>query len=104
MNRKASALKQPNVQSLFAVTEVELVYHNKVPPSDRPKLTCSSHVYDVLLNAWDRNKIELVEQFYVLLLDRSMNCLGISLISTGGVSVCLVDPKIIFATIINLSF
>jgi len=90
--------KDNKALSLFSVTEVELVYHNKVNPADRPQLTCSTQVYDVLLNAWDKNKIELLEQFSILLLDRSNNCLGVSHISTGGVSVCAVDPKIVFAT------
>lgn len=90
--------KQSNGLSLFSVTEVELVYRNKVNPCDRPKLTSSQHVYDVLLSAWDQNKIELMEQFSILLLDRSNHCLGVSLISTGGVSACAIDPKIIFAT------
>jgi len=86
------------VQSLFSVTEIEIVYRNKVKPTDRPKCNTSSSAYDVLLNAWDMNKIELVEQFMILLLDRSNSVLGISNISTGGVSACLVDPKIVFGT------
>jgi len=52
----------------------------------------------VLLQAWDHNKIELVEQFYILLLDRGNASLGISNILMGGVSSCIVDPKIVFAT------
>lgn len=43
------------------------------------------------------NKIDLVEQFNILLLDRNNACLGLSNISTGGVSACIVDPKIVFA-------
>ncbi len=83
---------------LFSVTEVELVYRNKIKPEERPKVRHSSNAYDLLLAAWDMNKIELVEQFMILLLDRSNACLGISLVSTGAISACLVDPKIIFAT------
>lgn len=95
------ALEKSSLSSLFAVTEVELVYRNKVKPADRPKLIDSASAYDVLLNAWDMNKIELVEQFMILLLDRSNSCLGISHISTGGVSTCLVDPKVVFATVLK---
>ena len=84
--------------SLFTVTEVELVYRNKVKPAERRKITSAENAYDIFLMAWDMNKIELVEQFMILLLDRNNTCLGISNISTGGISACLVDPKIIFAT------
>lgn len=86
------------ITSLFSVTQIELVYRNKVKPSDRPKVNSAESAYDVFLNAWDMNKIELVEQFMILLLDRANLCLGLSNVSTGGISSCLVDPKIIFAT------
>ena len=89
---------QNKVQDLFSVTEVELVYRNKVKPNERRKLNSSSCIYDVFLTAWDMNKIELIEQAKILLLDRNNFCLGISDLSTGGISCCLVDPKIVFAT------
>jgi len=85
-------------QSLFSVSEIELVYRNKVSPIDRPKIKSAASAYDILVHAWDMNKIELVEQFMILLLDRSNACLGVSHISTGGISACLADPKIIFGT------
>ena len=91
-------MEQQTIQKLFSVTEVELIYRNEVNPCDRPIVQSSSSAYDVLLNAWDMNKIELLEEFLILLLDRSNHCLGISKISQGGVSSCLIDPKIIFAT------
>ncbi|HQW94272.1 MAG TPA: JAB domain-containing protein [Saprospiraceae bacterium] len=88
-------------QTLFSVSEVDLVYRNKINPVDRPKVTTSSAAYDILLQCWDMNKIELLEQFAILLLDRSKNCLGVSYVSTGSVSACIVDPKVIFATALN---
>lgn len=89
---------QNNYPSLFAVTEVELVYRNKVKPEDRLKILSPENAYDAFINAWDLNKMDMIEQFYILLVDRAQNCLGISHMFTGGVSGCLVDPKIIFAT------
>ena len=84
--------------SLFSVSEVELVYRSKVTATDRPMIRNSANAFDVFLNMWDMNKIEMVEQFAVLLLNRSNYCLGYSCINTGGISECLVDPKIVFAT------
>ena len=91
-------MENHTIQSLFSVTEVELIYRNKVDPFDRPTVTSSNHAYDVLINAWDMNRIELVEEFYILLLDRNNHCLGLSRVSQGGISSCLIDPKIVFAT------
>lgn len=87
-----------SVANLFSVTEVELIYRNKRPRSERARITKSYDAFNILLNAWDFNKIELVEQFVLMLLDRNNTVLGISNISTGGVSSCIVDPKILFAT------
>jgi DNA repair protein RadC len=89
---------QSGFQSLFAVSEVELVYRSKVKPADRPHVSSTQSAYDILIAAWDANKIEMVEQCYVLLLNRSNYCIGISNIGTGGITGCVVDPKIVFAT------
>ena len=87
-----------NPATLFAVTEVELTYRNKMKPSDRLQVRSSANAYDIFMSVWNMNKIQLAEQFYLLLLDRGNRCLGISHVFTGGVSTCIVDPKIVFAT------
>lgn len=87
-----------DIPSLFKVTEVELIYRNKTKAADRPKIMVASDAYDVLIASWDANKIELLEQFKILLLDRNKACMGMCEIATGGMSACIVDPKIIFAT------
>lgn len=83
---------------LQKITEIELIYRNKVRAADRPIVANASDAYDLLIDYWDMNKIELLEQFKILLLDRRSACLGIAEISTGGVTSCIVDPRIIFAT------
>lgn len=87
-----------DIQSLFSVCEVELIYRNKVKPSDRHVITRPSSAYALLLEAWDMNRIELVEDCYLLMLDQNKTVLGLSHIATGGVTGCIVDPKIVFAT------
>jgi DNA repair protein RadC len=80
------------------VAEVELVYKSKVKPSQRPQIQCSNDSYEVLLKTWDINKIELIEQFKILLLNTRQKVLGIHEISTGGISGCVADPRLIFAS------
>lgn len=87
-----------NISSLFSVSEIEIVYRRKINPFDRHQITNSASAYDVLISAWDMNKIDLVEECLMLLLDRGNYCIGVSRLATGGVSACLVDPKIVFAT------
>ena len=91
-------MEQLTLQHLFKVNEVEIVYRNKIPYQDRLQITSSSTAYEILLASWDENRLELVEQFKILLLDQKNNCLAVSSISSGGISSCTADPKIIFAT------
>lgn len=60
--------------SLFAlnmVAEVELVYKTKVKPSERPLVKSAKDCYELLRLTWDENKIEFVEQFKVVLMNRA---------------------------------
>ncbi len=46
---------------------------------------------------WNENKIDFVEQFKILILNRANRVLGIVEISSGGVTGTVADPKLIFA-------
>ncbi len=78
------------------VAEVELIYHNNVKPSLQPKITSSKDAYQILLQHWNTNKIEFVEQFNLMLLNRANRVLGIFEVSTGGIAGTAVDPKLVF--------
>ena len=79
------------------VAEIELVYRSKVKASERPRITSSKDAYDILLNYWDENKIEFIEQFKILLVNRGNKVLGVYEVSTGGVTGTVADPRLIFA-------
>lgn len=91
-------MSQLHLQYLFKVNEVEIIYRNRIPYQDRIQVTQSATAYEVLRAAWDENRLELVEQFKILLLDQKNNCLAVSDIATGGVAACVADPRVIFAT------
>lgn len=94
-------MNQEQIKSLFRASEIEIRYKNKVPYKERAQITSPHDAYKTILQTWDENKIELVEQFKILLLDRGNNCLGFSEIATGGVTGCVADPKIIFSTLLK---
>jgi len=89
-------MERTNTASLFEVSEINLVYKSKVKASARPLVTSSGSAYEILLQAWDENKIEFVEQFKVLLLNRANKVLGIYEVSTGGITGTVADPRLIF--------
>ena len=84
--------------NLSQISEVELVYHRKVKANDRPKVSCSQDAYALFRENWNDLKINLCEQFKVMMLDRNNRCMGIANISSGGVSGTVVDNKLVFAT------
>ncbi|SEG33792.1 hypothetical protein [Algoriphagus boritolerans] len=45
------------------VAEITLAYRPKIKVSQRPKVTCSRQVYDVLLKFWNSDSLEYIEQF-----------------------------------------
>ena len=82
--------------ALSQIAEVELMYKSKVKASERPKVSHSRDAYIIFKNTWDENKIELQEQFKVMLLNRANKVLGIYELSTGGITGTVADPKLIF--------
>jgi DNA repair protein RadC len=88
-------MESTNEKKLFEVAEIQLTYKSKVKASLRPRISGSKDVYEVLKKYWDENKIEFVEQFKVLLLNRGNN-IGIYEVSTGTATGTVADPKSIF--------
>ncbi len=89
-------METSNTSAWMQASEIELVYKSKVKASERPKVTTSADAYQLLKQHWDDNKIELIEQFKVLYLNRANKVLGIYEVSTGGMTATVVDPKIVF--------
>ena len=90
-----------NKPDWYQVAEVELIYKSKVKPSQRPTITTSADIYNLLRQIWDVNKIELVEQFKVLFLNRANKVLGVFDVSSGGITGTVADPRIILAAAVK---
>jgi DNA repair protein RadC len=90
--------KLQNQISLFQVSEIEVIYRPKFKASERPKIACSKDIYEILYQSWDMNKMELQEQFKIIMLNRGNKVLGIFEVSTGGMAGTIADPKLIFGT------
>jgi DNA repair protein RadC len=80
---------------LSQIAEVELIYKSKVKASERPKLNDSRDCYNLFLKLWDDGKINLVEQFKMLFLNRANRVVGFLEVSSGGITGTIADPRII---------
>lgn len=81
----------------YQVAEVELVYKTKVKASQRPTITSSKEIRNILRQFWNPGKIELLEEFKVLFLNRSNRVMGIMDASSGGISGTVADIRLILA-------
>src|SRR5882724_11253305 len=78
------------------VAEIEIRYTPNIKPSQRPKIKTPEDAYRILMATWDKSKIELVEQFKVILLNRAWGVLGICTLTTGTIAGTIADPKQVF--------
>lgn len=81
--------------NITRVSEISLTYRSKVAAKDRPKISSSQDAYELLHTTWDKDKIELQEQFIILLLSQSNRVLGKVLLSSGTTSGTTIDLKFI---------
>ncbi|AMQ01713.1 DNA repair protein [Pedobacter cryoconitis] len=83
---------------LFKVTEVQISYNPKFKVSERSQIRSSNDAYRILIQQWDSGKIEFLEEFKILLLNRKSRVLRVVNISHGGVAATAVDSKVVFAS------
>lgn len=82
------------------VSEIKLTYKNKVKAADRPQIMSSKTAYSIFASHWS-DHMALLEEFRILLLDRSNRVMAMCPISKGGISGTVVDLKIVFAAAIK---
>lgn len=99
--KKKTSIRQKRIKSLKQleiignIAEITINYRNKVKLTEAPKIGDSYDAYQVLKNAWS-DRIEHIEEFVILLLNRANKVLGLVKISQGGMSGTVADSKVIF--------
>ena len=78
------------------ISEVRLVYRTKVKASERLQVKCSKDAFDIFMENWDQDSIEHIEEFKLLLMNRSNSVLGILQVSKGGLSGTVTDVRLIY--------
>lgn len=79
------------------IAEIKVSYSNIIPIVNRKKIRTSKEAYDLLMQIWDTNLLELQEEFKVILLNNANDVIGIFPMSKGGSTGTVVDVKLIFA-------
>lgn len=84
-------------KSPFAVAEVQVSYTPHYKASERPKISNSKDIHEILKASWDEGKMQLLEEFKMILLNRANRVLGLFTVSQGGQAGTVADPKVIFS-------
>ncbi len=94
-----------SLEELNNVSEIEIVYKRKIncKVSERPQIITSRDSYEILLHYWNPDKIDLVEEFKVLYLNRSNRVLQIVPLSQGGITGTVADTRLILAGALKMA-
>ena len=79
------------------IAEIQISYSAKVAKKFRIKINKSEDAYLSLLNSWNKDLIELQEEFKILLVNNANEVLGIQNLSKGSTNGVTVDVKLLFA-------
>lgn len=77
------------------ITEIQVSYNTN--SRVKQKITSSASAYEILKSNWNEGRLELQEEFKVLLLNRANDVLGIYNMSMGSVSGTVVDIRLLIA-------
>jgi DNA repair protein RadC len=91
------------MEVLSKVAEVELVYKSKVKASERLQIASSKDAYELFLTLWEEGKMDLVEQFKVLFLNRANKVLCVYNVSSGGITGTVADPRLIYSAALKVN-
>ena len=80
---------------MMIVSEIEITYNPIIKPSERVKITGAKEAAELFRSIWDKNLL-IRESFYAMYLNRANKVLGFHLVSKGGVTGTVVDPKCVY--------
>jgi len=83
------------ILKISGMAEIEIAYRNNVEYEEMDKISSSASAADYLRRVWS-DRMDHVEEFMVICLNRANKALGWALISRGGMSGTVADPKVIF--------
>ena len=87
----------------YDVCEIKVSYRPMFNQQERPKVTDSLHAADLFRQAWDQGRLELVEDFHVMYLNRANNVLGMFHSTAGSVTGVMCDVKTVMATALKVN-
>jgi DNA repair protein RadC len=79
------------------LSELKVTYRRRGAASGRKKVAGSFDAARYLKSVWDRDRIELIDEFVMVCLDGGHQPLGWLKVSTGGLTAAPVDVRVVLA-------
>jgi DNA repair protein RadC len=98
MNKKV--LEENGIKEVYNFTEVSFSFKNQLRPEERQVLKTASRVVDFTRNLYGMD-IETKEQFFLICMNNAMQVLSVYQVSTGGITSCIVDLRMMFIVALN---
>ena len=83
------------MQTELQISEVQVSYDPNI--LRKLHLENSRKSFELMLDQWQHNTIEMQEEVKVILLNRTNKVLGIYSLAKGGITACVVDVRIILS-------
>ena len=80
---------------MMRVREIKVSYN--LPNTNRRKIHSSKDLYELAINQWNYDTIEMQEEIKVILLNRANEVIGIYELSKGGISGTVLDIKLLLS-------
>jgi DNA repair protein RadC len=94
---KKLTIVQDHAVEPYSLPQFEISFKMKgTPIAQREKITSSKDAYNFFALCFDGDKIEWVESFVLIALNRAHKPIGFYKVSQGGVAGTVADPKVIF--------
>jgi DNA repair protein RadC len=94
LNKRANKKNNLNhLEGSWTVAEIEISYKPII--TDHTVISSSSQAYELIKQLWDKEKINLQEQFAALFFNQSKKIIGWKVLSTGNMTKCIVDLKLL---------
>jgi DNA repair protein RadC len=85
---------------LFSIKEIEISYSYGTAKGERETVK-SSNDANIVFSSMIKNSIEYKESFLLMVLNNANEILGVKKISEGGMTMCPVDVRLIFQTVLK---
>ena len=79
------------------IAELEVKYTPNKYKGEIEKITNSNEAYQLILESWNKETIELFEEFKLVMLNNSNEVLGVWTMGKGGMTGVVVDIKLLFS-------